>query len=107
VVATTLWNAFCFVAFARSPARVVWQSAVSPCSRLARAGFFIAVGAVSGFDLFGEAPPLQITLVTPEGASELGAMVGSEADGGTDFGLGGTGTWMASYARDAAGDAGP
>jgi hypothetical protein len=142
------------------------------------AGFFIAVGAVSGFDLFEEAPPLQITLATPEGASELGAVVGdgkmrgtadglfpfeatikgmldcttkqfkatlmgsvqlvldgvlnhftgtmtatydsqsqtftngtwtvtgSEADGGTDFGLTGTGTWMASYARDGAGDAG-
>lgn len=143
------------------------------------AGFFIAVGAVSGFDLFEEAPPLQITLATPEGASELGAVVGdgkmqgtadglfpfeatikgtldcttkqfkatlmgsvqlvldgvlnhftgtmtatydgenqtftngmwmvtgSEADGGTDFGLTGTGSWMASYARDAAADAGP
>jgi hypothetical protein len=143
------------------------------------AGFFIAVGAVSGFDLFEETPPLQITLANPAGASELGAVVGdgkmqgtadglfpfeatikgtldcttkqfkatlmgsvqlvldgvlnhftgtmtasyegesqtftngmwtvtgSEADGGTDFGLTGMGTWTASYARDTAGDAGP
>jgi hypothetical protein len=140
------------------------------------AGFFIAVGAVAGFDLFEEQPPLQIVLSPPAGsefvaigagtmrgnangafpfeatitgmldceaqkftASLVGSVqlvldgvlnnftgtmeatydsdaqaftagtwmvTGSEADGGFDLGLTGTGTWSASLAQDAS-DAGP
>jgi hypothetical protein len=45
-----------------------------------------------------------------ESHSFVGGMwtvTGSEADGGTDFGLTGTGRWTASYAPEPGADAGP